>query len=100
MFKQLKELLPKAVNKQGLASQFNAIEILNVYKAACENYFDKEALLYLRPRSYKNNTLYIETENSAWSQQLHMKRSQIIKFINDKLGKEAVNNITLTLKQS
>lgn len=97
MFKQLKELLPKAVNKQGLASQFNAIEILNVYKAACENYFDKEALLYLRPRFFKNSVLHIQAENSAWAQQMHMKRTLVIEFINKKLGEEKVQEISVSI---
>ena len=97
MFKQLKDLLPQTINKQGYAKEFEAIGILNEYKKWCIEIFGEDGLKELKPRYYKSNTLYINAGNAIWANQLSMKQDGCKKYINQNIGKNLVKKISITI---
>lgn len=97
MFKQLKDLLPKTINRQGYSKEFTAIEILNEYKKWCIENFGEDGLEELPPRYYKDKTLYIKARSAMWAQQLSMKQQNCIEYINENLGKTPVKKVSITI---
>lgn len=97
MFKQLKDLLPKEIKKQGYDKEFTAIGIINEYKKWCIENFGEDGLRELRPRYYKNKGLYIDASNAVWAQQLSMKQKNCEEYINKNVGKEMVKKILITI---
>lgn len=97
MFKQLKDLLPREINKQGYSKEFNAIEILNEYKKWCIENFGEDGLKELPPRYFKDKTLFINARSAMWAQQFSMKQNNCIEYINKNLGKSPVKKISITI---
>jgi hypothetical protein len=97
MFKQLKDLLPKTINKQGYGKEFEAIGIVNEYKKWCIETFGEDGLLNLPPRYYKNNTLYIKACSAVWAQQCSMKQNDCKNYINKNIGKTLIKKISITI---
>ena len=97
MFKQLKDLLPKTINKQGYSKQFEAIGVLNEYKKWCIETFGEDGLKQLRPRYYKNHTLYVDANSAIWAQQLSMRQNDCTIYINKNVAKSLVKKISTTI---
>ena len=97
MFKQLKDLLPKTVNKHGYSTEFHAIGVLNEYKKWCIENFGEDGLAQLKPRYYKNSTLYVDAKSASWAQQLSMKQINCINYINKNLGKSSVKKMSIII---
>lgn len=97
MFKQLKDLLPRTINKQGYSKEFEAIGVLNEYKKWCIETFGEDGLNRLKPRYYKNNTLYVDANSAVWAEQLSMKQSNCIKYVNKNIGKSLVKKVSITI---
>jgi len=53
--------------------------------------------VHTRPEKLKRNTLFVNVSSSVWMQQLHILKSEIIKKINQYLGKELVKNIHFSI---
>ena len=98
MFKQLKDLLQKPVNKHGLKSEFEAISIINEYKKCCREIIGDDAIENLIPRFYKNKTLYINAANASWAQHLHINRAEILKKMNEVLGEKTVIKFSINIQ--
>lgn len=97
MFKQLKDLLPRTINKQGYSKEFEAIGILNEYKKWCIETFGEDGLKELKPKYYKNKTLHIGARSAAWANQFSMKQNQCIEYINKNIGKTMVKKTSITI---
>lgn len=97
MFKQLKDLLPRTINKQGYSKEFEAIGILNEYKKWCIEIFGEDGLEKLKPRYYKSKTLYIDASGAMWAQQFSMKQNDCVEYINKNIGKSFVKKISITI---
>jgi len=97
MFKQLKDLLPRTINRQGYSKQFKAIGILNEYKKWCVENFGKDGPENLKPRYYKDSTLYIDAISAMWAQQLSIKQSSCIEYINKNIAKSFVKKMSITI---
>lgn len=98
MFKQLKDLLPKEVNKRGFSKEMNALEIVNAYKKCCREILGKDSLDHYAPRFYKDKTFFVFIENSAYAQNFHMKQHLLLERINEILGKQVVKKFSIQIK--
>ncbi|MBA4336501.1 hypothetical protein C0416_01875 [bacterium] len=97
MFKQLKDLLPREINKQGYAKEFAALGVINEYKKWCIENFGEDGLKELKARYYKNKALYIDAANAMWAQQLSMRQSNCEEYINKNIGKPLVKKVLITI---
>jgi hypothetical protein len=98
MFKQLKDLIQKPVNKHGLKSEFEALSVINEYKKYCREIIGDDAVTNLVPRFYKNKTLYIDAKNASWAQHLHIHRTEILKKMNKSLGEKTVIKFSINIQ--
>lgn len=53
-----------------------------------------------RPDRLKRDTLFVKVSSSAWMQQLHVLKPEIIEKINGLLGKESVKNIHFSIGET
>ncbi|MCD6109993.1 DUF721 domain-containing protein [bacterium] len=97
MFKQLKDLLPRTINKQGYFKEFEAIGVINEYKKWCIENFGEDGLKNLKPRYYKNNMLYISASGAMWAQQLSIKQSNCIEYVNKNIAKPLIKKLSITI---
>lgn len=100
MFVKIKNLLTKEINKHGLGSQFTALQVINEFKKECINQLGEDALKNLVPRSYKNKKLYIDAENSAWAQHLHVRQTALLEKINEVLDNHELLGFSIHIKNN
>lgn len=50
-----------------------------------------------KPDSLKNGILFVKTTSSAWAQQLHFLKGDILRKLNDLVGKETIKEIRFSL---
>jgi len=84
-FTQLKDLLPKAVNKYGLNREVRAAMVRDKARKAVVRIFGAENYS-VRPMFFKNGILHIEVDDAAFSQEVFMKKEEIINFIDEDLA--------------
>lgn len=58
----------------------------------------KDIDTFVKPAHFKEGTLTITVENSAWAQEVIMRKTQIIKKMNEKAGAEVIKNLRTSLK--
>jgi len=92
MFTHLKDILPKTVNQLGLRRQFDAAHVCQLYRRVIGGIL-KGADQFSSPKSFKNGTLYVYVKNSAYAQQVFMKRKQILTEINKNLGVDLIKEL-------
>lgn len=97
MFEPVQGLVGKTINHLGLERQLTAARICTVARQVLADELPR-LVKNAEVRSYKNNTLYLYTMSSVASQELFYKEAKFIKLINDKLGKETIKKLNLTLK--
>ena len=101
MFIKLKEILDKTVNKKGYSKEFQALQVVEEFKKACDELLGPEALKNLVPKYYKNKILFIDAANSAWAQHLHIRRMMILEKINKalhELKKKEVEKFSINIQ--
>ena len=99
MFESFTNYLGKAANRYGIAKEINAIKICQDFKQLVPEIFkEKEAPeQYIQAAYFKNNVLVVNVENSGWAQEVIMRKSEIIKEMNSKIGREVVKNLRTKL---
>jgi hypothetical protein len=86
MFTQLKDLIPRTVNKMGLKRQVDAAYICETYRKIAPSVFDDDSLVNcMAPKYFKDGVLCISVENSAYAQIVFMKKHKLIEKINREL---------------
>lgn len=100
MFTQLKELLPKEINKQGLHDEIHAIAVISEYKNFCQELLGEDALLNLMPRFVRDGILHIDASSASWAQHLHLKQISLIEKINEKLEESVVSKFSIHIKNN
>lgn len=98
MFTQLKDLLSRKINREGLSGEIQALEIINLYKKYCREILGEEALENLIPRFFKNKKLYVDAANSSWAQHLHIKQTELLDKINERLTKQPLESFCIQIK--
>ena len=82
MNSNFQDLFQKIANQKGLSRQLDAAQICQRYRRLAPQIIAPDILKYTTPRSFKNNTLYISTQNSAWSQEVHMNKIDLLEALN------------------
>ncbi|MFA6305442.1 MAG: DUF721 domain-containing protein [Candidatus Gracilibacteria bacterium] len=101
MFENFQKFIPKAAIRFGVKKEIEAAEICHIFKKLVPEIFSTkpEPEKYIEPAYYKNSVLVINTQSPAWSQEVIMRKEQIIDEINTKAGKKIIANIRAELKR-
>jgi predicted nucleic acid-binding Zn ribbon protein len=99
MFEPFTNYLGKAANRYGIAKEINAIKICQNFKQLVPEIFKEKETpeRYIQAAYFKNSVLVVNVENSAWAQEVVMRKSEIIKEMNSKIGKEVIKNLRTKL---
>ena len=93
MFKPIQSLIPKTANRLGVGKQLQAIDICNRYKKVATQILPEQAQNNTFPKWFKNKTLVIGVANSAWAQEVIMRKDAIIDEINSKVGRKVITDL-------
>lgn len=81
-FTQLKDLLPKAALKYGVAKEVKAAHICDRARRAVSEIWGAETR-EARPLHFKDGVLTIEVDDSAWAQEVFMKKNELIDAVGE-----------------
>ena len=90
MFTPIQKILPKAIKKLGLAREAEAALVCEKYRKLAPRLIHTNALEHTFPKFYRSKTLTIAVENSAWAYQVAAHKDELIKAVNESLGKNSV----------
>lgn len=99
MFESFTNYLGKAAGSYGIAKEVNAIKVCQSFEKVMPGLFDGKDLInqYVSPAYFKNSVLVVSVENSAWAQEVIMRKTEIIKEVNYQMGREIVKNLRTKL---
>jgi len=86
MFRPIKDLVVREINKAGLSGEVKALAVLRAFDRVCES--DG-----WRARSFKDGVLRVEVDGSGWAQKLHVSRVELARKVNEELGEEMVKKV-------
>jgi hypothetical protein len=89
--KALKNLLEK--RKRVLKISLDDNDIFYVFRRVIKEEYGNVGAEKFTADFFKNKTLFVKSDSSAWASELWMNKEKIIKKINDELGTEAVARI-------
>lgn len=102
MFEPFQNFLKKAANKYGVSTEIQAAKVCHDFHSLIPEIFQKMETpeKYISPAFFKNHTLTINVENSAFAQEVIMRKPKIIEEMNKKAGKKIIRNLRTQLKQN
>ena len=86
---ELKSAINEFLKKAGLERGVSQNKSLLVWKEVVGDKVSQNTV----PEKIESGTLYIKTSNPTWRQELVFKKSDIIKKLNNKLGKNTIKEI-------
>ena len=86
---ELKIAISRFLKKAGLEKGVSQNSALLIWKEVVGNKVSQNT----KPEKVESGTLYIKTSNPTWRQELVFKKSDIIKKLNNKLGKNTIKEI-------
>ena len=86
---ELKSAINEFLKKAGLERGVSQNKSLLVWKEVVGDKVSQNTV----PEKVESGTLYIKTSNPTWRQELVFKKSDIIKKLNNKLGKNTIKEI-------
>ena len=86
---ELKIAINTFLKKAGLEKGVSQNKALLVWKEVVGDSVSQNT----KPEKVESGTLYIKTSNSTWRQELVFKKTDIIKKLNNKLGKNTIKEI-------
>ena len=86
---ELKSAINAFLKKAGLEKGVSQNNALLVWKEVVGERVSQNTV----PEKVESGTLYIKTSNPTWRQELVFKKSDIIKKLNNKLGKNTIKEI-------
>lgn len=91
----------RAANRYGVGQQITAIEVCQNFRNLMPELFThKEAGQYISPAHYKNHVLTLNVANTAWAQEVLMRKPKIIEEMNKKAGKQIIRSLKTQLKST
>ena len=85
----IKQAIKILLKKTGLEGGVKQQEVINVWEEVVGDKVSQNT----SPEKVESGTLYIKTSNPTWRQELVFKKSDIIKKLNNKLGKNTIKEI-------
>lgn len=98
MFETFQSQVQKTINHLGLQKQMEGAHVCSIARDILAAEFPRLVKI-VKIRSFKENTVFVYTKGSVASQELFYNKAKFIKLINQKLGKESVKKLSLTLKE-
>ena len=86
---ELKSAINAFLKKAGLEKGVSQNKALHVWKEVVGEKVSQNTV----PEKVESGILYIKTSNPTWRQELVFKKSDIIKKLNNKLGKNTIKEI-------
>jgi len=87
--KKLKDVLHQLFDAYGWTEKMDGVHIVNSWEAIVGGIFAKHTTnLYV-----KNRKLYVVLDSSVLRNELYMERSNLVKKINNEVGKEVIDEI-------
>ncbi len=86
---KLGNILPGVLKKHNITIDSEEQRLRDVWRKAVGPQISAQT----RPDRLKRNTLFVKVSSSAWMQQLHLLKSEIVEKINQLLEKELVKDI-------
>ena len=101
MFEPFQQFVKKAANRYGISTEMNAAKVCHDFREIIPELFKniESPVEYISPSSFKDQTLTINVDNSAWGQEVIMRKEKIIDQMNKKAGKEIIKNLRTQLKK-
>ncbi len=99
MFFKLKDLLPQAINRLGMAKEFNAAYILEVWNEVSDEILVGRITGLHKAAYFKDGDLTIYVKNSIVSSEIQLYCRQLINGINKKIGKPLVKKLSFKVKK-
>ena len=98
MWDSLQNLLPVVAARYHFKKALDAIEICREYRSLAPRLLPGESLKNTTARSYKDRTLTLAVQSSAWAQELQMRKHLIQEAINQKFGEDTVRKIRIVME--
>jgi hypothetical protein len=98
MFKQLKDVLPTAINKNGLQSEMHALSVINHFNRYCSELMGERSQQNLKCKFCKDKQLYIDAADASWAQHLQINQAGLIEKINSHYKTRAINRFVINIK--
>ncbi|EKD64006.1 MAG: hypothetical protein ACD_51C00101G0006 [uncultured bacterium] len=97
-FLQLKDLLPKAVGSYGMTREVRAALVRDRARKAVRNLWGDD-ITEIKPMFFKDGILMIECSDSAWGQEVFMKKQKLIELIEENVTlKGSVKDVKTRIK--
>lgn len=93
MFIPIQKILPKSIRRLGLTRQTEAALICEKYRKLAPRLIHTNALQHTFPKFYRGRALTIGVENSAWAAQVVTHKKELIKIVNEELGKQILCDV-------
>lgn len=99
MFEPFQKFVPIAANRCGISREMHAAKICHDFRMLIPEIFKNTVSpeKHIQPAHFKNSTLTINVENSAWGQEVIIRKDCIIKEMNGKAGKTIIKNLRTQL---
>ncbi len=96
----IKELVTKIANRRGISREASAAFVCHKYrdlapKVVCNNILDHSF-----PKHFKDSILTIAVENSAWAQEIHMCKINLLAALNKELSPHKIKEIRVLISRS
>lgn len=82
MFTDLKRHLEKKINQLGIKKKVQASLVCEAAEKAIVENFGKEALKFIHPKFFRNESLTLEVKSSPWASEVQNKSQEILDQIN------------------
>lgn len=80
-----------------MGQTLTAVDVCYKAKESLRKLLPEETHQYIAPKHYKNNTLTIAVSDPIYAQEVMMRKENIIRDINEKFGKNVIQNLRTQL---
>lgn len=99
MWDSFQNLLAGAAGKYNFRQTLKAIEVCREFRSLASKMIRPDASKNIFPKNFQDQTLTIGVYNSAWAQQLQLKKHLIQQELNKKFGKDSIQNLRIEMSE-
>lgn len=98
MFEPIQKFFPGAAQSFGLTKAVLSAQVCNKFNLIIPKIFkNPEAAQNLKAKSFSEKTLKISSSSSLWSQEITMRKEDIIRAVNSEFGQEVIKKLKIEL---
>ncbi len=100
-FEGFQQFIPRAASKYGVKREMTAAKICHDFRTLIPDLFEGKETpeKYIAAAHYKDSTLTVEVDSSAWAQEVVMRKPKIIAEMNRKAGQQIIKDLHTQLKK-